>query len=411
MKIKNYNTLANIVILVKLQNRVSNFFLFFKSFVFLFFSSYLKNYFFLNYLNYYFYNSFFKLKFFENLKKNLGFFKNFLKLKKLKSYKRYKKRLKRFKKSKISIIKCLRNLNKFKVLRNFRFFKKIIFLKKFINFRILSELTNYKTTLRFTNLKIFKKSLKWKNYRYLYSYKYSYTLNSLLHLTTFFSNFFYTNNLKSRYLFSNYNFSNVLFYLNTIDTFGSSFFFEHRFYKFFANINNFFFKKFFEIIYNKKCFLRFNNYGLKFYKRNKSYLYFYRKFRKIKSFSKNAAFLSEIMRILVILMYSKDIYLFKNWFKKICELMYFKLHRKFFYFLKLIIFKCFLCYARRFRCLGFYLRIKGKISLGGGAKKKRNLIKLGRFSFTTKRIKMAYDRSVIRTVSGILGFEILLSYV
>jgi hypothetical protein len=263
-------------------------------------------------LNYYFYNSFFKLKFFENLKKNLEFFKNFLKLKKLKSYKRYKKRLKRFKKSKLNMIKNICNVNKFNILRNFRFFKKIVFLKKFVDFKILFELMNYRTILRFVNLKVFKKSLKWKNYRYLYSYKYSYTLKNLLQLMSFFSNFFYTNNLKLKFLYSNYNFNNVLLYLSNVDSFGSNFLFEHRFYKVFANINNFFFKKFFEIIYNKKCFLKFNNYGLKFYKRNKSYLYFYRKFRKIKSFSKNAAFLSEIMRILIILMYSKDIYLFKN---------------------------------------------------------------------------------------------------
>jgi hypothetical protein len=64
----------------------------------------------------------------------------------------------------------------------------------------------------------------------------------------------------------------------------------------------------------------------------------------------------------------------------------------------------------RFKCLGLFIRVKGKIGVGGNSKKRKFVYKLGSFSFTKKNQKLAYSKDSIRTYSGVLGMEIYLTY-
>lgn len=63
-----------------------------------------------------------------------------------------------------------------------------------------------------------------------------------------------------------------------------------------------------------------------------------------------------------------------------------------------------------FKCCGFYLKIKGKIGVGGNSKKKRYLVRVGRHSLTTKNLKFNNHIGIIRTLVGTLGVKITLFY-
>lgn len=63
-----------------------------------------------------------------------------------------------------------------------------------------------------------------------------------------------------------------------------------------------------------------------------------------------------------------------------------------------------------FKCLGLYLKIKGKIGLGGSVKTRNFLIKAGSYSITKKKQKLKHSVSSIKTASGALGLELILSY-
>lgn len=69
-----------------------------------------------------------------------------------------------------------------------------------------------------------------------------------------------------------------------------------------------------------------------------------------------------------------------------------------------------LIYFKFFNCLGFFLKIKGKISVGGNSKKRRYSIKVGKNSLSRKNIKFNYLKGLVRTPVGVLGFKVLLHY-
>jgi hypothetical protein len=120
--------------------------------------------------------------------------------------------------------------------------------------------------------------------------------------------------------------------------------------------------------------------------------------------------IKEFIEVLFLSFYTKDVNLLKNWIIKILEKMHFKMHKKFFYILKVIILKYYY-YFNFLGCLGFCLRVRGKISLGGGSKTRSFWIKVGNFSLSKKKLKINYSLDNVRTFSGILGLEIILSYI
>jgi hypothetical protein len=107
---------------------------------------------------------------------------------------------------------------------------------------------------------------------------------------------------------------------------------------------------------------------------------------------------------------SKDIVLFKNFLKYTLEATSFPKHKKYLYTLRVILNLVFDLTGKQFNMLGIYIKIKGKIGVGGSLKKKIFVFKKGVFSFTKKNQKINYTRDAIRTYSGVLGFEAYIAY-
>ena len=86
------------------------------------------------------------------------------------------------------------------------------------------------------------------------------------------------------------------------------------------------------------------------------------------------------------------------------------MYKKFLYNLRVLFKSVIHVFFYKFKCLGLYIKIKGKIGVGGSSKTKKFLFKLGSFSFTKKAQKLVYVKDSIRTYSGVLGFESYLTY-
>lgn len=173
----------------------------------------------------------------------------------------------------------------------------------------------------------------------------------------------------------------------------------------------FFLKKFLEGMICNRIFLTFVRNDIDFILSNQYYLMFIKRVKKLQIFNKDINLVRELVEVLVITMYTYDITCFKNWLVKVAEKIHFKLHKRLFYIIKIIISKYFSLYFKYFGCLGFCLRVQGKIGLGGSSKTRSFWIKSGQFSLTRKSLKIAYTSGHIRTYSGILGIEAIISYV
>jgi ribosomal protein S3 len=59
---------------------------------------------------------------------------------------------------------------------------------------------------------------------------------------------------------------------------------------------------------------------------------------------------------------------------------------------------------------GFFLKIKGKISVTGNAKKRSTTVRFGSIDISTKCKKFEYEEGEIHTKVGVLGYKMFLSY-
>ena len=107
---------------------------------------------------------------------------------------------------------------------------------------------------------------------------------------------------------------------------------------------------------------------------------------------------------------SKDVNYFYKWFIKVFEKNFYRKHKKLLYTLKLFFKNYLFIYFKFFNCLGFLLKIKGKISVGGNSKKRSYMIKLGSSSLSKKNIKFNFYKGLVRTSVGVLGFKLFLHF-
>lgn len=220
-------------------------------------------------------------------------------------------------------------------------------------------------------------------------------------------------NIQKSNLISNYDSYNIFFYYSKFikNAYKDSNKYYTNFYQ-----NNLYFIRFFIFKYLNE-FLLDKNFYLSLQKNNidiieKSILY-----NMLLKKTKRLGFLKEIsfkiksfINLILICLYSKDVILLKNTIKGILERLHFKKHKKFLYNLKVLLKSIAYIFFYKFKCLGLYIQVKGKIGLGGSSKKKKFLFKLGSFSFTNKSQKLVYSKDAIRTYSGVLGFEVYLTY-
>ena len=227
-----------------------------------------------------------------------------------------------------------------------------------------------------------------------------------------FINYFYKNSYKkitNNFIQnSNYNLNLFKYYTLNYNVKQTNVFTSYLKSFFFFEI---FLKKFFELKYDKYVYLTFKKNNVCYLSNNVYYLSLIRRLKKLQIFSKQTNLIKEIVEILILTFFTHDIILFKNWLINVCEKLHFKSHKKLFYILKVIIIKYFNLYFKYFGCLGFCLKINGKIGLGGSSKTKNFWIKVGKFSLSRKNLKIGYTSGSIRTYSGILGVEFILSYI
>lgn len=292
--------------------------------------------------------------------------------------------------------------------------------------------SNRKFIKIFLNLKLFF------NINYIYNYLFNsnlffntwtYKFNSLIKVNNninifnylFYKNFF---NLKFYNLFfrnininlnkvsSNYNFLSFLyFYKNCITKTNKSLSLQSL-----NNFNNLFYFKYFilnfidSFLNNKKLYISFKKNSVLINEVDFIYNILLKKV-KFLTYLKEINFKNKLLLNMVIyVLISKDVTLFKNTIKYILENLHFKKHRRFLYSIK-VLFKFLSLYLfRKFNCLGVVLKIKGKIGVGGNLKKRKFILKTGSFSFTKKSQKIQYIKDSIRTYSGVLGFEFFIAF-
>jgi len=136
-----------------------------------------------------------------------------------------------------------------------------------------------------------------------------------------------------------------------------------------------------------------------------------KKFKKYATFFGGLPRLVEFVSIIFITMISKDIEFFRCWFIQKFESMYYRRHKKFLYLIKLFICNYMSVYLSLFKCSGFFLKVRGKIGVGGNSKKRRYSIRIGECSLTSKSLKFNIYRGNIRTLVGVLGISLSIFYV
>ena len=265
----------------------------------------------------------------------------------------------------------------------------------FLNFNLLNSisLANYK----FNKLKFFNNSTL--NFLVIYNL----LLTNKISMDKLLSNTKITNySYKFMFIYYFYFIKNIKFglsrYFNTI--------YQNNFYfiKFFiSKFLNFFFK-------DKNLYLKFNKNNIEILSNKNFYFLLLKKIRYLKFLNDINLKSKSFLNLLLIVLYSKDVILFKNSLKNILENLHFKTHRKFLYNLKLILKSLSYIFYTKFKCLGILIQVKGKIGVGGNSKKRKFLYKFGSFSFTKKNQHLNYSKDSIRTYSGVLGLEIYMTY-
>jgi hypothetical protein len=108
----------------------------------------------------------------------------------------------------------------------------------------------------------------------------------------------------------------------------------------------------------------------------------------LKYFKKNLKVTKQILGILYYAFLLKDATIFANFFRKILEKLNIKLHKKVLLGLKKVIKDIFKPIFNILGVNGVFFNIKGKIGVGGNAKKRRYFFYYGKHSITSRVMKV-----------------------
>lgn len=268
--------------------------------------------------------------------------------------------------------------------------------KLFIEYNFLFKNTYITQNYNINNSLVLNNDIKFfKNYKY----------NQFFFYQIFNNKFKLHNNL------TNYNLSYLFFFLQNKESSISSFKNLSNFYK-----NNLFFIKYYivKFIYgylkNKKLILNLRKNNLNYNENLNNYALVLNKAKRLMFLKELNISLKSFIDFLFVSLFSKDVILFKNFIKYVLENIHFKKHKRFLYNLKVLLNLILNLYSPILHVLGLYIKVKGKIGVGGNLKKRKYSFKKGSFSFTKKNQKLVYNRDIIRTYSGVLGLEIYLTY-
>ena len=133
-----------------------------------------------------------------------------------------------------------------------------------------------------------------------------------------------------------------------------------------------------------------------------------KRFNILKIFNKKM--LKIFLEFCIIFMYTKDSLIISNWLKYIFEKIYYKNHKKVLFFFKNIIYYLFRYFKFFFNIKGIFFKIKGKIALSKNSKKKKFVIKLGSYSLVKKDNFVNFNKNLIKTITGVLGYVIFIFF-
>jgi len=90
--------------------------------------------------------------------------------------------------------------------------------------------------------------------------------------------------------------------------------------------------------------------------------------------------------------------------------IYFKNHKKFLNFFKILVQKYYQYFFKELNFKGFFFDIRGKVGVTGNAKKRHFFIRVGNFSFSKKSLKLNIFKNLVRTKTGVLGLTAIISF-
>ena len=170
--------------------------------------------------------------------------------------------------------------------------------------------------------------------------------------------------------------------------------------------------KFFEFLTGFKTYFYFNKNVYKLLSNNeflicniwsRKLIYFQRKV----GFS---LFINESLQIMYLTLKTRDVYLFLNWFKVMLSKINFWKHRAFLKYIRFLLHYVFPYLYSSLRVYGARLRVKGKISVAGNARKRTFDIKSGKSGYSMLKTKVIFKKDSFITFTGILGIKFLIFF-
>lgn len=132
--------------------------------------------------------------------------------------------------------------------------------------------------------------------------------------------------------------------------------------------------------------------------------------RRYRKYFKKKNALRYILNCILYSFIFKDASILTTFFRNYLEAFHFKEHKRIMLFLRFISRHFLEKSLSTFGVVGYFLRLKGKISLGGSSKKKRSKIFGGAYSLSTKDLLASYSKTTVWTESGALGLYYYISY-
>lgn len=119
---------------------------------------------------------------------------------------------------------------------------------------------------------------------------------------------------------------------------------------------------------------------------------------------------NEIIEMLFLCLWLKNINLFVRWIRKYFEKNNLKKHKKLFLLFKYLLGNFIWNYNIFFRLKGLRLALRGKFGKAGSVRKTRKYIKRGKCSYTSKNLALVHKSTIIRTLTGTFSIKLEIFY-
>ncbi len=146
-------------------------------------------------------------------------------------------------------------------------------------------------------------------------------------------------------------------------------------------------------------------------KKNKFIRFLKHKYRYYSSKIGKGFFLDETLEVLWITFFFKDPEFFLSWLAKTMKRLYFKKHRLFIYFLRIVLRRHF-CkkFFKNLGFKGFLFDIRGKVGVTGNSKKRHIQFNWGFTSFSKKSLRLKYAHGLVHTNTGVMGVTFFIAH-